>query len=52
MNSAMQRAEDYLVKAKEAEEMAAKAIDGQIRQSWIRVAQSYRELASYLLKSK
>ena len=52
MNGAMDRAENYLAKAREAEDIAARTIDSQIRQSWIRIAEGYRELASYLLKPK
>lgn len=42
------RAVKYLAKAKEADELAARATDIQVRQSWTRIAQSYRELASFL----
>jgi hypothetical protein len=38
---------DYFLKmAKEAEDMAASARDGQARESWERVARAYRELAA------
>jgi hypothetical protein len=36
---------EFLAKAKEAEEYAAKAADGPIRESWLRVAFGYRDLA-------
>lgn len=40
-----QRRQEYLAKAKEAEEHAAKAVDTYTRESWERIALGYRELA-------
>lgn len=42
-----QRRAQYLAKAKEADEQAAKAKDANVRDTWERIAASYRELASY-----
>jgi hypothetical protein len=39
------RKAEYLEKAKEAEELAEKTKDPQVRDSWLKIAQSYRELA-------
>ncbi len=46
MTSERQRAE-YLAKGKEAEERAAKANDSVARDSWLRIAKNYRELAEH-----
>ena len=37
--------EEFLAKAKEAEEHAAKAAGGPTRESWLRIAFGYRDLA-------
>lgn len=37
--------ETYFAKAKEAEEMAQKALDPDLRKAWLKVAESYRHLA-------
>jgi hypothetical protein len=39
------RQEDFLARAKEAEEMAKRANDRNARDSWLKIAQSYRNLA-------
>ena len=39
------RQKQYLSKAREAEESAAKAKSDQARIDWLRIAQKYRELA-------
>jgi hypothetical protein len=41
-----QRRREFLAKAAEAEEQAAKAKESDIRESWLRIAASYRELAN------
>jgi len=41
--------ENYLAKAKEAEEQAARTSDHHMRQSWQRIAASYREMAQQRL---
>ena len=40
-----QNQEDYLSKAKEADEMADKARDALMRDAWRKIAQNYRVLA-------
>jgi uncharacterized alpha-E superfamily protein len=42
-----QRLADYLAKAKEAEEQAAKVKDQRSKDQWLKIAQSYRELAKH-----
>ena len=42
----MGRREEYLAKAKEAEEKAEKAKDENDKASWLRVAAGYHDLAS------
>jgi hypothetical protein len=42
-----QRRADYLAKAKDAEDQAAKAKDEQSREQWRKIAESYRELARH-----
>ena len=44
--------ENYLSKAKEAEEMAQKARNAVTRAAWIKIAQNYRVLASHLNSDK
>ena len=39
------RREGFLERAREAEERAAKAVEPAIRQSWLKVAEGYRDLA-------
>jgi hypothetical protein len=43
--TADERRKDFLAKAKEADEQAEKAKDADLKDSWKRIAQSYRELA-------
>ena len=43
--SADERRKEFLAKAKEAEEQAAQTKDSDLKDSWKRIAQSYRELA-------
>jgi hypothetical protein len=40
-----QRKEEFLAKAQEAEQQAEKAKDFMVRESWRRIAESYRDLA-------
>jgi hypothetical protein len=40
-----QRREEFLAKAKEAEEMAAKCKEQTLRDNWLNIAESYRQLA-------
>ena len=42
-----QRREDYLAKARDAEEQAAKARDQPTKEQWLKIAESYRDLAKY-----
>lgn len=42
-----QRKADYLAKARDAEEQAAKAKDQRTREQWLKIAESYRELAEH-----
>ena len=42
-----ERQKDYLAKAKEAEAQASKCRDEVLRQSLIKIAESYRELAKH-----
>jgi hypothetical protein len=37
--------DEYLARAKEAEDQAAKLGDSQIKQSWLQIALSYRQMA-------
>jgi hypothetical protein len=39
------RREEFLARAKEAEARAAKAVEAGIRESWLKVAEGYRDLA-------
>jgi hypothetical protein len=39
------RRQDFLARALEAEDRAAKAGDAMLRESWLKVAAGYRELA-------
>ena len=43
--SGEQRKKEYLAKAREAEEHAQRTPDRHEKESWLRIAQSYRELA-------
>jgi hypothetical protein len=43
--NADERRKDFLAKAKEADEQVEKAKDSDLKASWKRIAQSYRELA-------
>jgi hypothetical protein len=40
-----EKTETYMARARYAEEQASKAIDADIRESWLRVAAEYRQLA-------
>lgn len=40
------RRDEYLARASEADKQAAQAKDTQVRESWQRIAESYRELAA------
>ena len=51
MNGRNIRQEDYLLKAKEAEEQAAQAKDQTVRERWIRIAETYGALARQAEKS-
>ena len=42
---AKERQDEFLAKAKEAEEQAAKAPDERSREGWLRIAFGYRDLA-------
>lgn len=44
-------AQEYLAKAKEAEEQAYRCMDGDLKESWQRIALSYREMAQCRLDS-
>jgi hypothetical protein len=37
--------EEFLERARDAEERAAKAVEATIRESWLKVAKGYRDLA-------
>ena len=39
------KSEEFLAKAKEADEFTARAIDGYMRENWHNIAESYRDLA-------
>jgi len=39
------RREEFLARAREAEARAAKTTDAMLRESWLKVAQGYHELA-------
>lgn len=39
------RREQFLARAREAEEMAARTADSGLKAQWLRIAQNYRELA-------
>jgi hypothetical protein len=39
------RREEFLERARQAEERAEKAVEATIRESWLKVAQGYRDLA-------
>lgn len=41
--------DDYLAKAREAEEQARKAAQTSARESWLRVAGAYRQMAEHRL---
>jgi hypothetical protein len=41
-----QRKEEFLAKAKEAEQQAERTADRHEKESWLRIAQSYRDLAN------
>ena len=43
--SAKERRDEFLAKAREADDQAEKAKDLEVKQSWKRIAGSYRELA-------
>jgi len=43
--SADERRKEFLAKAKDADDQAAQAKDTDLKDSWKRIAQSYRELA-------
>lgn len=43
---AKQRKEDFLAKAKEADDQAERPPDRYERESWLRIAQGYRDLAN------
>jgi hypothetical protein len=45
MASAQKRADAYLVQARQAEDLAEKASFGEMRESWLKIAQGYRQLA-------
>jgi hypothetical protein len=42
---AKERQAEFLAKAKEAEEQAAKSLDERSREGWLRIAYGYRDLA-------
>lgn len=44
-DSEERRREEFLARAREAEARAAKATDAMLRESWLKVAQGYHELA-------
>ena len=44
--NAKQRKEEFLAKAKEAEEVAERTTDSYQKDCWLRIAQEYRELAN------
>ncbi len=44
--NAKQRKEEFLTKAKEAEEQAERAPSQQEKESWLRIAREYRDLAA------
>jgi hypothetical protein len=48
----MSRVEGYLAKAKEADAQAQKVLDPQAKKAWIKVAESYRQLAKALALEK
>jgi len=47
MNQKSKR-DEYLARAKEAEDQAAKAADERSREGWLRIAYGYRDLARAL----
>jgi len=44
-DSEERRREEFLARAREAEARAAKTTDAMLRESWLKVAQGYHELA-------
>ena len=44
---ANERRDRFLAEAKKAEELAAKAASPEIRDSWLKIADGYRQLAQY-----
>ena len=42
-----QRSEEFLAKAKRAEQSAQKSADANVKESWMAIAQSYRALAMF-----
>ena len=44
---AQERRDDYLAKAKDAEEQAEKATDESNKASWLRIAAGYHDLAAH-----
>jgi hypothetical protein len=44
--NAKQRREEFVAKAKEAEELAERTSDWHQKESWLRIAREYRELAN------
>ena len=44
--NAKQRREEFLANAKEAEELAERTRDSHQKESWLRIAREYRELAN------
>ena len=44
--NARQRKEEFLAKAKEAEELAEQTMSHHEKESWLRIAREYRELAN------
>jgi hypothetical protein len=47
MNDNDTKRDDFLTRALDAEERAEKAEDSDIRESWLRIAKSYRILAQH-----
>lgn len=46
------RIASFLAQAKQAQEMAAKATNDQVRQSWVQIADGYRNLAKLAEKDE
>lgn len=45
---ALDNKQDYLAKAKEAKEFADQSTDVVTRNSWLRISENYRKLASFI----